>query len=173
MKKAIAGLMLVCLVTTGCTGSFSLTKKVYNWHHSNPDKWLDEGGFLVCILLPIYGISTFADAIVFNSIEFWTGENPVTASADTKTKQVKEGTAEATISYNAQSDQLTVASNQAPTLTFEKGDNMVLAKNTQGDVLYASSVNENGDLTVYDRNLEPVKSYSADEVAAMKEKYTK
>lgn len=172
MRKALAGLLLVCLVTTGCTGSFNLTKKVYNWHHSNPDKWLDEGGFLVCILLPIYGISTFADAIVFNSIEFWTGENPVTASAETKTKQVKQGAAEATISLNEQK-QLTIASNQAPTVTIEKSDNMVLAKNTQGDVLYASSVNENGGLTVYDSNLEPVKTYSADEVAVMKEKYTK
>ena len=172
MKRLLSILVLFVFVTTGCTGSFNLTKKVYNWHHSNPDKWLDEGGFLVCILLPIYGISTFADAIVFNSIEFWTGDNPV-VSIETKTKQVKEGNAEATISYNAKNDQLTVASNQAPTLTFEKGDNMVLAKNTQGDVLYASSVNDNGDLTVYDRNLEPVKSYSASEVAAMKEKYLK
>src|SRR3989344_3852926 len=100
MKRLLSILVLFVFVTTGCTGSFNLTKKVYNWHHSNPDKWLDEGGFLVCILLPIYGISTFADAIVFNSIEFWTGDNPV-VSIETKTKQVKEGNAEATISYNA------------------------------------------------------------------------
>src|SRR4051812_41894210 len=80
MKKFVIALALLSFVSVGCTGSFMLTKKVYNWHRGMGDKWGDEFGFLLCVLVPVYGISTFADAIVFNSIEFWTGNNPVTTA---------------------------------------------------------------------------------------------
>ena len=84
MKKLVVMLTLVGFISVGCTGSFLLTKKVYHWHRSMGDKWSDEFGFLVCALLPIYGLSSLADAIVFNSIEFWTGKNPVAEARDRK-----------------------------------------------------------------------------------------
>src|ERR1700733_5910107 len=68
MKKTIAVVLIVALFTTGCTGSFNLTRKVYNFHRSQTDKWSDELCFLLVVLIPVYSIATFADAIVFNSI---------------------------------------------------------------------------------------------------------
>ena len=174
MKKILITLLLVCFVATGCTGSFNLTRKVYHWHRSQSDKWADEFGFLVCALLPIYGISTFADAIVFNSIEFWTGKNPVEmTSVETNIKHVKNGDAEATISYNPDNQQLTIASAGKPTVTVEKQGNMVVTKDPSGKMLSASLMNDQGQVLVLNQNLELVKSYSPQEIQAMKARYEK
>jgi hypothetical protein len=29
------------------------------------------------VILPVYGLCTLGDALIFNSIEFWGGENPI------------------------------------------------------------------------------------------------
>jgi hypothetical protein len=83
-KRAIPVLLFLAFATSACFGSFALTSKLYNWNASHDDKWVRQGAFLVTgVLLPVYGIAALADAVLFNSIEFWTGENPVhTASAD-------------------------------------------------------------------------------------------
>lgn len=172
MKRNLTALLLVAFFTTGCTGSFNLTRKVYNWHRSQDDKWADEFGFLVCALLPIYGISTFADAIVFNSIEFWTGDNPVDGP-NTMAKNIKAGQDEAVISYNSGNKQLTIASNAKPTITLEKQGNMVIAKDESGNVVSTAVLNAQGQMVVLDGKMELVKSYSPAELDAMKEKFTK
>ena len=179
MKKIIAILMLVCFASVGCTGSFMLTKKVYNWHRSLGDKWSDEFGFLVCTLIPIYGLSTMADAIVFNSIEFWTGKNPVEESrAETKTKYVKVGDQEATLTYDPQSKRLNIVSQKKglhpAAITLEKNGNTVLTKDQKGNVLYTTKKNENGDFLVYNKDSRLLKSYSQAELAqAMGDEQTK
>jgi len=55
-------------------------------------KWANEVVFLaIGVLLPVYGLAGLADVLIFNSIEFWTGDNPIDppsatmAQADTKT----------------------------------------------------------------------------------------
>ncbi len=176
MKKSILVVLILCFAATGCTGSFNLTKKVYNLHRSQDDKWKDEFVFLVVAILPIYGISTLADALVFNSIEFWTGENPVALNdAQDKIRHVKNGKAEATLSYNAGRDKMTIASKttarENPKLVLERSSDMILAKNEQGDVVFSSMMNNKGDITVYDQNLKPVKTYSSREISTAKEKY--
>lgn len=78
---AVAALGLVA--STGCIGSFQLTRKVYNWNKTvSPDKFVQELVFLGLNIVPVYGVATFADAVFANSVEFWTGTNPV-ASART------------------------------------------------------------------------------------------
>ena len=171
MKKTLITLLLVSFFATGCTGSFNLTRKVYNWHRQQDDKWLDEFGFLVCALLPIYGISTFADAIVFNSIEFWTGDNPV--DGPMAAKSIQDGDNQATISYNKGNQQLTIASAEKPTITVEKQGNMIVTKDTSGNVLSSAVINAQGQVVVLDQNMELVKTYSPQEFQAMKAKYSK
>lgn len=66
---------------TACYGTFPLVRKAYAFNKSvSPDKFAQEGVFLVMSIIPIYGIAAIADAIVLNSIEFWTGKNPVAAT---------------------------------------------------------------------------------------------
>lgn len=78
---AVAAMGLVA--STGCIGAFQLTRKVYSWNKSvSSDKFVQELVFLGLNIVPVYGIATFADAVFANSVEFWTGTNPV-ASART------------------------------------------------------------------------------------------
>jgi len=88
MKKmfTIALSAAFAMTTVGCFGSFGLTKKVYNFHKSIGDKWINEVVFFV-IGGPVYGFTTFADAVVLNSIEFWTGSNPIASNTMEQTDE--------------------------------------------------------------------------------------
>jgi hypothetical protein len=78
---AVAAMGLVA--STGCIGSFQLTRKVYSWNKSvSSDKFVQEVVFLALNIVPVYSVATLADAVFANTVEFWTGENPV-ASART------------------------------------------------------------------------------------------
>lgn len=84
MKKVVLTIALACtFLMYSCLGSFNLTKKCYNWNKSLGDKWVNELVFLGLSILPVYDICLLADAIVFNSIEFWTGNNPVACNSET------------------------------------------------------------------------------------------
>jgi len=83
--------MLACSVLfSSCIGSFSLFHKVLSWNQSVGDKWVNELVFLACNIVPIYPIAFFIDSVVLNTIEFWTGENPV-ANTEVKTVEGKDG----------------------------------------------------------------------------------
>ena len=176
MKKFVALFLVLALFTTGCTGSFNLTRKVYNFHRSQSDKWSDELCFLLVVLVPVYSIATFADAILFNSIEFWTGDNPVTMSAaqGPQTRIVQNGKEKMIMAYDPKTDQVTLTSLNDPkkmqTIVFERTDTKVVAKDQNGGVLYSSAKGENGDITVYNGQGKLVKKYPAVQVASIKEK---
>lgn len=77
MKKFIPWVLIASILLAGCTGPFALTKKLHKWQTGFDDKWVDEVAFLGCIILPVYGLATLGDALIFNSVEFWTGDNPM------------------------------------------------------------------------------------------------
>ncbi len=76
-RQHSAGIVALALLLTGsgCYGPFNLTRRLYHWNQQIGDKWENELVFLL-LLLP-YGFSSTADAVVFNAMEFWTGNNPV------------------------------------------------------------------------------------------------
>jgi hypothetical protein len=66
------------LGASGCFGKFGATNALYDWNQDvSSNKWIRWLVFLVLIILPVYGLFMLADAIVLNTIEFWTGNNPV------------------------------------------------------------------------------------------------
>ena len=73
-------------VTTACYGPFNLTRSVYHWNSNIKgssevnDKWMKEIVFFGMIVVPVYMFSALLDAFIFNSIQFWSGDNPVKAS---------------------------------------------------------------------------------------------
>ena len=82
MKKMIlAAMAAVCMIgASGCVGGdngFALTRKVYKWNKSLDGLWVQELVFLVASIIPVYGFSALIDALILNSIDFWTGSNPV------------------------------------------------------------------------------------------------
>jgi hypothetical protein len=64
--------------SSGCFGSFNVTRKLYNFNKTvSPNKFVQEVVFLAFNIVPVYGVAGAADALVANTVEFWTGKNPV------------------------------------------------------------------------------------------------
>ena len=65
------------LLFSSCIGSFALTSKLHRWNNNVGNKFVNELVFLAFCIIPVYEISLVADYLVINSIEFWSGSNPV------------------------------------------------------------------------------------------------
>lgn len=84
--KGIA-LVLVAAVgalSAGCFGKFQLTRKLYDINQSIDEKYVRSAATWILVIVPVYGFAALLDLIVFNVIEFWTGENPVAEAKVTK-----------------------------------------------------------------------------------------
>jgi hypothetical protein len=87
-KTLVIGGVLACFMTatTACYGPFNLTKNVYHWNSGIKgsgevsDKWMKEFVFFGMIIVPVYMFSALLDGFIFNSIQFWSGDNPVKAA---------------------------------------------------------------------------------------------
>ncbi|MGM9725853.1 MAG: DUF3332 domain-containing protein, partial [Prevotella sp.] len=75
MKKVILTLVTGAVLTTSCIGSFGLFNKLLDWNKGLSNKFVNELVFLV--ISPVYGICGAVDVLVLNSVEFWTGSNPL------------------------------------------------------------------------------------------------
>lgn len=75
---------ILSLHVSGCFGSFALTRNIYGLNERISDnkfvRWLVFLGFTI---IPVYGVGTLVDALIFNTLEFWTGSNPL-ANAETQ-----------------------------------------------------------------------------------------
>ncbi|MBU5635971.1 DUF3332 domain-containing protein [Geomonas sp. Red69] len=80
MKRITAALlaMVMAMVSLqGCYGKMALTRKVYQVNGEVGDKYLRSLVTWVFIIVPVYGIAALVDFVLFNTIEFWSGHNPV------------------------------------------------------------------------------------------------
>lgn len=74
-RQLMRGAMPLALVaSSGCFGSFSMTRAMHGWIGSWKSKWLSWLGFLGFVIIGAYGISTLVDGLVLNAIEFFTGK---------------------------------------------------------------------------------------------------
>lgn len=83
MKKIIftaALAALLCSSMTSCMGRFALTRNLYAWNEQVSNKFVNEIIFFAFWILPVYEVCGIADLFVLNTIEFWSGDNPMTAS---------------------------------------------------------------------------------------------
>lgn len=99
------------LMTSGCLGSFSLTKKIYKWNeHATGERWVNEIIFIVGLIVPVYSLTLLADGIIFNSIQWWTGSNPVADAGTQKHLKGADGSV-AVMTLNADGSILVDATN--------------------------------------------------------------
>lgn len=82
---AILAATVIGVTASSCIGSFALTNKLLTWNRQIDSKFVNELVFIAFWILPVYEVSGLADLLVINSIEFWSGNNPVTASTRTVT----------------------------------------------------------------------------------------
>jgi hypothetical protein len=85
MTKAFRGVALTAAVmmsvsSAACIGKFGAFHKLLNWNNSLGNKWLDWAVFLGLNIIPVYELFFIGDVLIFNSVEFWTGNNPLAAT---------------------------------------------------------------------------------------------
>ena len=85
IKISVAAILLAgsSLTFSSCIGSFALTNSVLDWNKGIGSKVVNELVFIAFWILPVYEVTGLADLLVLNSIEFWSGKNPATASVKT------------------------------------------------------------------------------------------
>ncbi len=92
MKKIVisaAVAAVLCSSLTSCMGQFALCRNLYAWNEQISNKFVNELVFVAFWVLPVYEVCGLADLLVLNSIEFWSGDNPMTSS--TKCIDTKDG----------------------------------------------------------------------------------
>lgn len=79
------------LLFSSCVGSFGLFNRISSWNNSLNNKFVNELVFLALNIIPVYSVSYLVDAVVINSIEFWTGSNPMANAGDVKKVKGENG----------------------------------------------------------------------------------
>lgn len=84
---------MVCgaFLFSSCIGSFALHGKLVSWNQGVSNKFVNELVFLAFNIIPVYGVCYLADALVVNSIEFWSGSNPLASIGDVKKVKGENG----------------------------------------------------------------------------------
>lgn len=78
---------------SGCFGKFALTDAVYTFNKEgvSSDFIVQELLFLAMVIVPVYEIALFVDAIILNPIELFTGSNPVADKGRSESQVVALG----------------------------------------------------------------------------------
>lgn len=92
LKMAATLMVCVAFVFSSCIGSFGLHSRLNNWNQQIGNKWVNELVFLAFNIVPVYPVCYLADALVINSIEFWSGSNPMAHIGEVKKVQGENGT---------------------------------------------------------------------------------
>ncbi|EMN4468790.1 DUF3332 domain-containing protein [Aeromonas hydrophila] len=72
--------MVASVGLSGCMGQMGLSSMVTKGNLSVVDNRYGRAGVFV-LLSPVYGLAATADLFVFNTIEFWSGKNPITGKS--------------------------------------------------------------------------------------------
>lgn len=140
---------LILLVNiAGCYGSFALTKKLYDWNGNAGDKWMDTVVMWVLMWVPVYSACGFIDVVVLNTIEFWTGSNPVTMQEGQQKTQFAANNGK-TYKIVSQKNNLSITETSGPdkgksiTLTYSPQDGIWIMNDGNASSVIASIGNKN------------------------------
>jgi hypothetical protein len=158
---------------SGCYGPFYLVRKVHKFNGEVSDnKWIVEVVYLLTAhLIPVYGIAGLADAIIFNSIEFWTGENPLAETASEgapASRRIVRGDSEYRLTLAGQNGEELVIEQfvkgePGPTLRLQRRGDGVVALDGEGATLFSSRTEADGRVVVSDAAGKQVASYSGED----------
>jgi hypothetical protein len=132
----VLGLAPVAL--TGCFGSFAAWHKVKDFNEeASENKWMQELLFLVLYIIPVYGIAMLLDIIIINSIEFWTGENPMMDEGTSRTVIGEDGSVATITPVGQDRLEVTVVALDGTQSSFQlqRGENSITAYDAAGEVV--------------------------------------
>lgn len=137
MKKflipAVALTLTFSCVSTSCIGSFNLTNRLLSWNNQAGDKFTNELIFFAFWILPVYEVCALTDVLVLNSIEFWSGNNPMAKSE--------------TIIKGADGEYLCVCDGRGYTITSMNDGSVVRFDFDADDDSWSYSVNDGENVT--------------------------
>lgn len=87
-KSAVA-LMIGSLTLSSCVGSFGLFNKLLSWNKKLSNKFVNELVFI--IISPAYAVCSVVDLFVLNTVEFWSGNNPIAKVGSVENVWGKDG----------------------------------------------------------------------------------
>jgi len=79
MKKTLAALVLgLSLSTSGCLGADHLYNSIKNWNAELSEQdWINEIVFIGLSIVPVYMLALTGDVLIFNTIDYWTGNDTI------------------------------------------------------------------------------------------------
>lgn len=179
-KRIVAAVVMgsFLTLTTACYGPFNLTRNVYQWNGNIKgssevnEKWMKEFVFFGMIIIPVYMFSALLDAFIFNSIQFWSGSNPVKAAdegGDGATRIVKLGGVTVTM---VESDHgMTVIYERKGIVerraTIEASATGYRLVDETGILLAEAEKGQDGSVTLLDRDCNVVKQWTSDQLLAL------
>ena len=137
MKKGIITLLCAgMIVLSGCYGKYACFNKLLAWNGSLGNKWLNSIVHFAMNVIPVYGIAMFVDMLVLNTVEFWTGSNPL-AAGDSYYEKDAQGN-EILAVKNADGSmtvEMTTAAGEKATMTLQRDENVIRALDAEGNVV--------------------------------------
>ena len=180
INRAIAAIVMgsFLTITTACYGPFNLTRSVYHWNSNIKgssevnEKWMKEFVFFGMIIIPVYMFSALLDAFIFNSIQFWSGSNPVKATDagdDGATRVVRLGGLTVTMAESDRGTTVTYERNgiverRATIETNATGYRLI---DETGALLAEAEKGQDGSVTLLDRDCQVVKQWTSDQLLAL------
>jgi len=147
MRRALTAIVLsLSLSLSACYGSFNLSKKLHRWNAKvSQDKFVQWLVFLGLVIVPVYEIALLADALVFNSVEFWTGDNPVSPG----------------FAVIRDPDGAITVEKQGVAVKFVPADDGTILVYRDGELVGHATADADGRLTAYDATGAPVRTTAA------------
>ena len=149
-KTLIAVLLIsTSILCSSCIGSFKLWNGLKEWNQGIGNKFVNELVFIALNIVPVYGVAYFADVVVLNTIEFWSGSNPV---ASNEVKEVKGENGNYLVASNENGYTITnKEDNQSLDLVYNK-ENKSWNAVTESESFELVKMNEDGTATINMQN---------------------
>lgn len=149
-KTLIAVLLIsTSLLCSSCIGSFKLWGGLKEWNQGIGNKFVNELVFIALHIVPVYEVAYFADVVVLNTIEFWTGSSPI---ASNEVKEVKGENGNYLVASNENGYTITnKEDNQSLDLVYNK-ENKSWNAVTESESFELVKMNDDGTATINMQN---------------------
>jgi hypothetical protein len=121
--KVVTCLIACSMMFSSCIGSFGLWNKALAWNKGlSKSKFVNEIVFIAMHVVPVYEIAGIVDAVVLNTIEFWTGNNPVAANIGHTDKVMGQDGKQYLVKTTRHGYKITKPDGQVVNFTYNKAD---------------------------------------------------
>jgi hypothetical protein len=138
MKKGIITLLCAgMIVLSGCYGKNACFNKLHDWNGTLGNKWINSIVHFFLNVFPVYMICLgLVDGLVLNTIEFWTGSNPL-AGGDSYYEKDAQGNSIAAVKNEdgSMTVEMTTAAGEKATMTLQRDENVIRALDAEGNVI--------------------------------------